>query len=142
MKLREERIIKTIENNKNIKIILLKNQKNREIRHGDEILSIPKKLYRSQINPSKRKLVRTIMNVNSKDIAAIDEEVVETAVKEIKLNKARGKDQISVKMTKYGYKYLIKVITQLFNNCAHKSKILVDWAKVLTILVYNKGDKT
>ncbi|XP_072041185.1 uncharacterized protein [Amphiura filiformis] len=93
---------------------------------------------KEQRNKKPKKILRLR---NQTDIPNVTVREVETAVKQMKDNKAPGTDDISSDVYKIGGAEIITQLTRLNNQILTEKKIPAAWKEAKIILLHKKGDK-
>lgn len=112
------------------RIIALKDKEGKELRHINEIEETIKEfysnLYESKQNATyqtEQMLKKKILNVNSEDMAEIEEEEIISALTEMKNNKSPGKDDMTKELLRDGGESVTKILKTLYKKCLETGTI-------------------
>ena len=67
---------------------------------------------------------------------------VQTAINQMKRNKAPGTDQVTTDIMVVGGEVIIQEMVTLFNDILNKTRIPKDWKEAKIIILFKKGDKS
>ena len=126
---------------KNI-IIALKDRNGKEMRDKSKIEERVQEFYselyqirQHPLHETEAKLKRRVLNVNSEDIPEITTEEINSALHEMKNNKAPGMDYITKDLLQNGGEEILQTLKILFNRCLDAGKVASDWKKAITVLL-------
>ncbi|RUA06843.1 MAG: hypothetical protein DSY43_01110, partial [Gammaproteobacteria bacterium] len=84
-------------------------------------------------------LTQSVPEVTGEIDADISAEEIRSAIKNLKVGKAAGPDELVAEMFKHSASFLVPYLTQLFNAMFHKGHYPKTWTKSILVPIYKKG---
>ncbi|XP_072048653.1 uncharacterized protein [Amphiura filiformis] len=128
-------------NSKKTRISQMKDKNGIPTSSREEILNICAEFYQDLYSSHSNQSKPNFLSPDQTDIPNVTVREVETAVKQMKDNKAPGTDDISSDVYKIGGAEIITQLTRLYNQILTEKKIPAAWKEAKIILLHKKGDK-
>ena len=138
-------LLKLFLNNKKIPIILPLFHENKFVTHFKEKTELFNAFFAKQCSliDTNSSLPKNLIYLTEKRLRKImfSEDDIAKIIQNLDPNKARGHNQISIRMLKIWGKTICKLLEYIFHECLNTGLFPLEWKKTNLVPVYKKGDK-